>query len=119
MTDPEAAIDSGAALYNTSYHTALTGLRPDNVWQNYVLVDAQWSSSRTPIGVPEQPKFLANTTLETYMQAQTQPYGCINCHGSTGLATDFDFQLTNAYPRNTARIIDLLKIPGVAAIRRQ
>jgi hypothetical protein len=111
-------IDGGAAQTSQLYWAALKGLRPDNVWQNYVLVDAQWSVAGLPIGVPEQPKFLANTTLETYMQVQTQPHGCINCHGQTGLATDFDFQLTNAYPRNTARIIDLLKIPGVATIRR-
>jgi hypothetical protein len=28
-------------------------------------------------------------------------------------ATDLDFQLTNAYPRNPARVINLLKVPGV------
>jgi hypothetical protein len=106
-------IDSVAASRNALYQPALRTLRPDNVWQHYMLVNAQWSGTREPIGVPTQPKFLANTTLETYMQAQTQPYGCINCHGMYAASTDLDFQLTNAYPRNPARVIELLKVPGV------
>ena len=78
-----------------------------------MLVNAQWNTTRTNLAVPAEPKFLANTTLETYLQEQIQPNGCINCHGTYAASTDLDFQLTNAYPRNPARFIDLLKVPGV------
>jgi hypothetical protein len=107
-------VDSVAASKNAVFQPALKTLRADNVWQYYMLVNAQWAGTRENIGAPTQPKFLANTTLETYMQAQTQPYGCINCHGMYAAPTDFDFQLTNAYPRPPRpRIIELLKVPGV------
>jgi hypothetical protein len=106
-------VNSVAVGANGAFQAALKSLRPDNVWQNYMLVDAQWAGSRTNIGVPSQPKFLANTVLETYMQAQQEPYGCINCHGKYAASTDLDFQLTNAYPRNADRALDLLRLPGV------
>jgi len=64
--------------------------------------------------VPNQPKFLANTTLETYLQQQVQPDGCINCHGMYAAATDLDFQLTNAYPRKSNVRARIMAMPGVA-----
>ena len=110
------SIDGNAADENAIYQAALRNLRPDNVWQNYELVDVQWSASRTPVGVPNQPPFLANTTMETYLQEPKKPNGCINCHGAAA-TTDFDFQVANAYPRSAAHA-DLLKmifaLPGVA-----
>ena len=108
-------VNQVAATQNAAFQAALKTLRLDNVWQNYMLVDAQWSGTRQNIGQPSQPQFLANTSLETYMQAQQQPYGCINCHGMYAASTDLDFQLTNAYPRPAGRprIIELLKVPGV------
>lgn len=114
-------VASGAKLANERYQDALRTLRPDNVWQYYELVDAQWGASPAPIGEPNQPKFLANTTLETYMQSMTEPHGCINCHGFAAKKNlDFDFQLTNAYPRS--KLLgsvqnDVAAIPGVAALR--
>ena len=57
---------------NNLYQAALRTLRPDNVWQYYVLVDAQWGASAKPLGVPNQPKWLANTTLETYLQTASE-----------------------------------------------
>lgn len=112
-------VDSVAASKNALYQPALKSLRPDNVWQYYMLVNAQWSPSREHLGVPQEPKFLANTTLETYLQQPAQPNGCINCHGTYAATTDLDFQLTNAYPRDPSRVIELLKVPGVILPRGQ
>jgi hypothetical protein len=113
-------VSSDAVGKNALYQTALVTLRPDNVWQNYQLVDAQWGASATPIGVPDQPKFLANATLETYLQQPVAPNGCINCHGAFAKATDLDFQLTHAYPRSPAKkkaIENIFKLPGAGALR--
>jgi len=77
------------------------GAPPNNVWQNYMLVDSQWSGNRSQIGVPSQPKYLANTTLETYLQGAVDdpvaPNGCINCHAKYAKEKDLDFQLFKAY----------------------
>jgi len=113
-------VDSVAASNNTLYHTALMTLRPDNVWKNYQLVNAQWGASATPLGQPNQPKYLANTTLETYLQQPQGQHGCINCHGTFAGTTDLDFQLTNAYPQTSRalqRMSEIFKLPGVGAPR--
>jgi hypothetical protein len=112
-------VDSLAASNNTLYQAALKTLRADNVWQYYMLVNAQWGASATPVGVPNQPKFLANATLETYLQDPKEPNGCINCHGFAA-KTDLDFQLTNAYPKS--RLLGAVQggvaaVPGVAGPR--
>ncbi|HEU4888543.1 MAG TPA: hypothetical protein VFV49_11690 [Thermoanaerobaculia bacterium] len=85
-------IDSNAASDNADFQTALRALRPDNVWQYYSLVNAQWGASTTP-GSADLPKYLANTTLETYLQEAESVNGCINCHGTMASQTDLDFQL--------------------------
>jgi hypothetical protein len=108
-------VNNVAVSNNALYQKALVTLRPDNVWKNYQLVDAQWGASPTPIGVPNQPQFLANTTLETYLQDPGNPNGCINCHGNAD-TTDLDFQLTFAYPRSAAQrklVENIFKVPGV------
>lgn len=119
-------VDSVAASQNSLYQAALRTLRPDNVWQYYELVNAQWGATATPLGVPNQPKYLANTTLETYLQETSDPtkdqyHGCINCHGTFAGSTDLDFQLTNAYPQNTnlLRAVHggVAAVPGVAGPR--
>jgi hypothetical protein len=110
-------INQVAASTTATYQTALKTLRPDNVWQNYMLVDAQWAGTRDNIGVPAQPKFLANATLETYMQAQTEPYGCINCHGKYAPTTDLDFQLPNAYPRSSGQGVQAVRDAVQEAVR--
>lgn len=113
-------VDAEAVPKNALYQTALVTLRPDNVWQNYQLVNAQWGASATPIGVPDQPKFLANATLETYLQQPASPNGCINCHGAFAKATDLDFQLTNAYPQSSSKkkVIDnIFKLQGAGTLR--
>lgn len=106
----------GVEAPNVAYQAALKTLRPDNVWQNYMLVDSQWSGSRTPIGVPSQPKYLANTTLETYLQGAVDdpvaPHGCINCHGKYAAAKDLDFQLFKAYPHSSTLVKNILSAHG-------
>ena len=91
---------------NEAYQSALQSLRKDNVFQYYMLVDAQWGAITKP-GVPNQPAYLANTTLETYLQGAvddpTKPHGCINCHGKFAQQKDLDFQLFKAYPKSAAK----------------
>ena len=108
-------IDGLAATKNALYQAAFKTLRPDNVWQNYMLVDAQWGAKTESPSIPNQPQFLANTTLETYLQAPSGTNGCINCHGAFAAKTDFDFQLTNAYPQKKGLLFDLFRVPGLAS----
>lgn len=112
-------VDLLAAGDNALYQAALKTLRPDNVWQNYELVNAQWGASATPLGTPNEPKFLANTTLETYLQQAVPPNGCINCHGQFAGQNDLDFELFHAYPRSPAKqkaIENIFKQPGVGTL---
>lgn len=119
-------IDNDASTQNTLFRKALAALRPGNVWQYYQLVNAQWrltdderaprtaahapapSPSPTP---PPTPPFLANTTLETYLQGPSgptgPPHGCINCH-TFASQKDFDFQLFKAYPHSKATFARLV-----------
>ncbi len=110
-------IDNLAAQKNALYQAAFKTLRSDNVWQNYMLVDAQWGGKTASPSIPNQPSFLANTTLETYLQAATNPNGCINCHGAFAAGTDFDFQLTNAYPHSKTLLLDMFRVRGLASPR--
>jgi len=109
-------VDSSAQLANNAYRQALQQLRPDNVWSNYMLVDAQWGQTPAPLGKPNLPPFLANTTLETYVQAPKDPNGCINCHGQFANKNDLDFQSKHAYPHKSSALQALrsvLSVPGV------
>ncbi|WP_313917122.1 hypothetical protein [Tahibacter sp.] len=85
--------------------SAFTGLLQGTVWQNYTLVSTQWPTDPTsktdPNGVPA-PAFLANSTLETYIQGSVpqSSSSCMNCHGNaaatTGRTSDFTFILERA-----------------------
>jgi hypothetical protein len=103
-------VDSTAP--NATYQAALQTLRADNVWQNYMLVNAQWGATTTP-GQPNQPAYLANTTMETYLQDPvddpSSPHGCINCHGKFAATKNTDFQLFKAYPQQDESTKALLK----------
>lgn len=94
-------ISGNPAAANALFRPVLAALRSDNVWQNYQLVAAQWGGADMDDG-PTQPKFLANTTMETYLQQPVNdpgsPHGCINCHNTYATHTDGDFQLTKAWP---------------------
>jgi hypothetical protein len=102
---------------NAIFQTALQSLRADNVWTNYMMVNAQWSGTATPVGVPSQPQYLANTTLETYFQQPVDdkiaPHGCINCHGKYAGTTDLDFQIQKAYPHAATIARENLAAHGV------
>lgn len=89
----------------------LRGVNEKSVWQYYELVSTQWptdpgpgncnASATDPLGNPA-PQFLANTTLETYIQGTTPNVSssCIECHGNaamtTGGASDFTYVLQRA-----------------------
>nr|BFE92490.1 hypothetical protein GCM10020185_30260 [Pseudomonas brassicacearum subsp. brassicacearum] len=67
-------------------------VNPKSVWANYQLISTQWPSdppkncqisAANPLGSPA-PSFLANATLETYIQG-TVPQAsssCMACHGN-------------------------------------
>jgi hypothetical protein len=86
---------------NASFQGLLTG----TVWNNYQLVSTQWPTASTsptdPNGVPA-PVFLANTTMETYIQGRTPQASssCIACHGNaaatSGRGADFTYILQRA-----------------------
>ena len=90
---------------NEKYHTFLNKAVPGSVWQNYELVSTQWptnpNSSADPSGVPA-PQFLANTTLETYIQGEVPQTSssCISCHNNAtttnGKFSDFTYLLQRA-----------------------
>jgi hypothetical protein len=109
-------IDDNAASQNALFQPALAALRRDgNVWRYYQLVNAQWRQDPN-VKNPPQPAYLANTTLETYLQDAVPdakaPHGCLNCH-SLAVNKDFDFQLFKAYPKSAASIRALLG-PGAS-----
>ncbi|MES3021480.1 MAG: hypothetical protein V4857_07820 [Pseudomonadota bacterium] len=80
-------------------------LLPGKVWSNYDLVSTQWptapGSKTDPNGVPA-PVFLANTTMETYIQGKTpqSSSSCMACHGNaagtSGRKSDFTYILERA-----------------------
>jgi hypothetical protein len=69
------------------------------------LVSTQWPTNATsptdPTGAPA-PSFLANTTLETYIQGKVKQTSssCMACHnnatGTNGLFSDFTYLLQRA-----------------------
>ncbi|MFN0108134.1 MAG: cytochrome C [Blastocatellia bacterium] len=78
---------------------------PGAPWENYMLISTQWptdgQSKTDPLGVPA-PNFLANTTMETYVQG-TVPQAsssCMACHGNaaatSGRTADFTYILERA-----------------------
>jgi hypothetical protein len=91
-----------ATQMTESFHTILKG----TVWENYTLVSTQWPTDATnktdPTGRPE-PRFLANTTAETYIQGSVEmsSSNCIECHNNatmtTGKFSDFTYILENAH----------------------
>ena len=86
---------------NAQFHKILKG----TVWAHYDLISTQWptagDSKTDPNGVPA-PTYLANTTMETYIQGTTPQASssCIACHGNAadtkGKASDFTYILERA-----------------------
>ena len=106
---PPQAIAS-AQQQNGTAQTLLAGVSGKSVWQYYRLISTQWpvqsnddctANPANPNGTPF-PQFLANVTLETYVQGKTpqSSSSCINCHGnatmSKGVASDFTYLLGSA-----------------------
>ena len=98
-------ITEDAKKLNALYHAALEKAVPGSVWLNYELVSTQWPTNATsptdPTGAPA-PSFLANTTLETYIQGEVKQTSssCMACHnnatGTNGLFSDFTYLLQRA-----------------------
>lgn len=88
---------------NKEFQALLAG----TVWENYMLISTQWptdaSSPTDPTGAPA-PQFLANTTLETYIQGEVPlaSSSCIDCHNNAtttqGTFSDFTYVLELAQP---------------------
>ncbi|MFT4924297.1 MAG: hypothetical protein ACI8WB_000375 [Phenylobacterium sp.] len=98
---------------NQQYQQALASDPTMAVFANYELISTQWPfqpfTSGDPLGNP-LPKFLANTTMETYLQGvikdkkvELTPQGtssCMDCHNNatiaSGAAAGFSYVLQNA-----------------------
>lgn len=86
-------MDAPTQALNARWQAALRAVNPASVWQHYQLVSTQWPTapakgcdvaSTAPAnmsGAPA-PQFLANTTLESYIQGKTPntSSSCIECH---------------------------------------
>ncbi len=123
---PEESNDNLQAL-NRRIQAAL----PDSVWRNYALVGAQWplpsmsTPGRTSAGSAQEPTtvfsvrppLLANTTMETYIQATSS---CMGCHAMARssnpnryVSSDFSFTFSEALPRlSDPRILPPPSRPG-------
>lgn len=98
-------ITAEAKRLNDSFHKALAAVTPDSVWLNYELVSTQWptdaGSKIDPTGVPA-PSFLANATLESYIQGHVKQTSssCMACHNNatttSGDFSDFTYLLQRA-----------------------
>ncbi|MEK6371159.1 MAG: cytochrome C [Acidobacteriota bacterium] len=100
-----------AAARNADAHKLLLSVSRKSVWANYELISTMWPTNPgncgaapgDPLGTPA-PTFLANTTLETYLQrVPPQPNAssqCIECHLNATMtvpvASDFTYILQRA-----------------------
>lgn len=99
------AIDDDAKALNTKYQAALEKLYKGSVWANYELISTQWPTDPNSVsdltGRPA-PTFLANATLETYIQGSVPQTSsnCIACHNNAdmtnGMFSDFTYLLQRA-----------------------
>ncbi|AVU74004.1 MULTISPECIES: hypothetical protein [Pseudomonas] len=88
----EIPLTEATKTLNATYQALLRTVNPQSVWANYQLISTQWPSApqpncqisaANPLGNPA-PLFLANATLETYIQG-TVPQAsssCMACHGN-------------------------------------
>ena len=100
---------TSAAARNADALKLLLGVSSSSVWQNYELISTMWptntgqcqASPGDPLGTPA-PNFLANTTLETYIQGMVPNVSsnCIECHNNATMTTpvpsDFTYVLQRA-----------------------
>ena len=93
---------ASAAARNADAQVLLKGVNPKSVWQNYELISTMWPTDpKQPFGAPA-PTFLANTTLETYIQGTVPNVSsnCIECHNNATMTvpvpSDFTYVLQRA-----------------------
>jgi hypothetical protein len=100
---------TSAAERNADALKLLLGVSASSVWQNYELISTMWPTNTgtcqanpgDPLGTPA-PSFLANTTLETYIQGMVPNVSsnCIECHNNATMTTpvpsDFTYILQRA-----------------------
>jgi len=95
---------ASAAARNDDGQKLLRGVNPKSVWANYQLISTMWPTDATQVqkfGVPA-PTFLANTTLETYIQGKVPiaSSNCIMCHNNATMTvpvpSDFTYVLQRA-----------------------
>jgi len=100
---------TSAAERNADALKLLLGVSSSSVWQNYELISTMWPTNTgqcqatpgDPLGTPA-PNFLANTTLETYIQGMVPNVSsnCIECHNNatmtTAVPSDFTYILQRA-----------------------
>lgn len=85
---------SGTAESNFIWQGKLGG----TVWQNYMLLGTQWigNPGGAPFGIGEVPRYLTNSTLESFMQDQADAT-CLGCHDNAtsdvGQRSNFTFLL--------------------------
>ncbi|WP_261369981.1 hypothetical protein [Lysobacter antibioticus] len=101
----EIPLTDSTKQLNAQYQALLRSANANSVWANYELISTQWPTERNnpidPTGNPA-PNFLANATLETYIQGQTPRVSssCMDCHNdatmTNGLASDFTYLLQRA-----------------------
>ena len=81
----------GTRAVNATWQARLT----NSVLHNYMLVSSQWRGANISPIFPngELPRFLTNTTVETFVQ--TDPQGtCLGCHTAARTATGADANFT-------------------------
>lgn len=100
---------TSAAARNADALKLLLGVSNNSVWKNYELISTMWPTNTgqcqatpgDPLGTPA-PNFLANTTLETYIQGMVPNVSsnCIECHNNATMTTpvpsDFTYILQRA-----------------------
>jgi hypothetical protein len=104
-------IDDATASLNAQWQGWLRGVNRDSVWQYYELVSTQWptqpkNSLTGPKAAGEPaPVFLANATLETYIQGRVPNVSssCIMCHNNATTTnskfSDFTYLLERAHKK--------------------
>ena len=105
-------IDAATQQLNTQWQGFLRNVNAKSVWQFYELVSTQWPTKPAPsptatpydphpTGAPA-PQFLANTTIETYIQGKVpnSSSSCIMCHNNATTTnskfSDFSYLLERA-----------------------
>jgi len=107
-----APIDDATKQLNSQWQGFLSGVNQNSVWQFYELVSTQWPTAPAPSPTPSPydphptgapaPQFLANTTIETYIQGKVPntSSSCIMCHNNAtttaGKFSDFSYLLQSA-----------------------